>query len=658
MTGNVENLVAMQKVSMGVEALDNQTYEQTVQTAFQNMVATMVLDPQCKKTGISVPDSEVADQLLGSHPAPELVQYFTNRQTGQLYQGFADPRTGGLNMSVVIQYIKSLNDKDKERELASWTLFEYQFKQRLYQSKYFNLLRNGLYVTDAEGKQLNDDQSKYYTISYILKKYSDVPDNSVSVTDQDIQTYYNQHLYEYNQDEESRKIDYVSFLASPTDKDLSDLKANVDSITSSFKRLKTEEDSAFIVAESDDHTYDSRFHKHGKLGLDPVTDSMLSNAEKGSVFGPNKEGNEYKIYKVVSTSQLPDSAKLRLIAIPGTQNGDLTRAKVLADSLKKVLTPENFAELAQKFSQESNSAQKGGDMGWLQQDKVPADIMSAGFFSEKGEVKEIVSQGAYLLILAEDQSPKEKYIKVGIITKKIGPSQETINTVYSEASSFAGKHSTSETFEKDADAMNKRVADLKENDATVAGLQSPKELIRWAYKGKSGEVSNAFDVSGDRYVVAHIMAVLPMGSTPLELVKDAVKQKAIQEKKAQKLIADMKTQMQGAGSMAALGQKTGVQPVKAQRLLFQTYSVPGLGKEDALLGVMSGIKPSTLSQPFAGEQGVFVIEVDSVYSQPNPAGYKMAQQQQEQGLRYRVQNEAFDAMEKKSGFVSHLGKFY
>jgi peptidyl-prolyl cis-trans isomerase D len=651
LNSKIEELVNIQKESREVEALDNQTYNQTVQTAYQDMVANMVLDPQCKKLGISVPDSEMADLLLGSHPSQEVVQYFTDPNTGRLYKELVDPRTGGINMSMVVQYVKQMDEK----RLAGWTLLEYQVKDRQYQAKYFNLLRNGLYVTDAQAKETYENENKYYNISYILKKYSDVADNSITVSDQDIQSYYNEHQYEYNQSEESRKIDYVSFVAAPTDKDLSDLQASVDTIASSFKKSKVEEDSAFIVAESDDHAFDTRYHKHGKLGLDPAADSILCSMEKGKVLGPNKDGGEYKIYKVIDVAQLPDSSKLRIIALPGTKD-DMTKAKALADSLKKVVTAENFAEMAQKYSQDG-SAQKGGDIGWLHEDKVPQDILGAGFFSDKGDIKEIPSQGAYLLVFTEDQSPKEKYVKLGIITKKIGPSTETVDAAYAKASAFSGKHSTTEGFEKDADGLNKRIADLKENDQTVPGITSPKELVRWAYSAKSGDVSNAFDVGDNHYVVAHIMEIRPLGTTPLALVKDDVKQKALQDKKAQKLIADMKTMEQATANIATLGQKAGVQPVKAQRLLFQTYSIPGLGKEDALLGTMAGLKPQTLSQPIEGQLGVYVIQVDSVYLSGTP-NYQMVKEQQQSMFRTRVEYSAFSAMEKKAGLVSHLGKFY
>jgi peptidyl-prolyl cis-trans isomerase D len=650
LNAKVEEMLNIEKISKGTEALDNQTYQQTVQTAYQDLLTNMMLGPQLKKLGISVPDSEVADLMLGSHPAPEIIQYFTDPQTGRILKNFVDPRTGGLNMNIVVQYVKQMN----EQEQATWSLREYLIKQRQLQSKYFDLIKNGLNVTDAEAKQLNDDDNKYYNISYVLEKYSSIPDNGVTVTDQDIQSYYNQHLYEFNQTEETRKIDYVTFFATPTERDLSDLKRKVDSLTTVFKSTKPADDSSLIVEESDEHLYDKNYHKVGTL--DPSIDSIMSHSEKGTVYGPYKENNEWRIAKLLDVQDMPDSVKVAHIII-AADKGDYTKAKIMADSLKKIITPENFAEFAQKYSADQESGQKGGELGWFTEGRLLPEMEKATFFGNKGDIAEVKTQYGYHLMYVEDQSEKAKHLKLGIIIKKIGPGTETVKDVYHQANTFSGNNSTSETFTKAADQMNKRVADLKENEQTVAGLQTPKELIRWAYGAKTGEVSGVFDVGGDKYVVAHLIEVTPMGTSPLALVKDDVKIKALQDKKAQKLMADMKTAEQGVANVTALSQKLGVPEARAQRLVFQTYSIPGLGKEDALLGTMTGLKPQTLSQPIQGTTGVYVIQVDSVFT-PDPSNYRMVQAQQQETMRNGVIQDGFDALERKAGLVSHLGKFY
>src|SRR4029077_20529049 len=104
----------------------------------------------------------------------------------------------------------------------------------------------------------------------------------------------------------------------------------------------------------------------------------------------------------------------------------------------------------------------------------------------------------------------------------------------------------------------------------------------------------------------------------------------------EKLMAEMKSASQGATNIATVGQKTGIQPATAQRLAFMMYGIPGLGQENALLGVMTTLKLNGISQPIEGEQGVYVIQVDSIYVGGN-MDIKAVQQQQVETMRNRVQ---------------------
>lgn len=653
LNNKVEEMIQLEKTAKGAQSLDNATYNNTVQSAYEDMLNKMLLGPQLKKLGIAVTDSELTDLMLGKHPAPEIIQAFTDPNTGQIYKGLQDPRTGGIDMNKVVQYVKQMKT---DQEIAMWTLREDEVREHQISNKYFDLLRNGFFVTDAQAKQDAEDATKQYNISYVLEKYSSVPDNSTTLTDQDLQTWYDAHKYEFYQDQKTTKADYIAFHADPTAKDMSDLQRDVDSIAKAFKNLKPADDSIFIVDKSDNHSFDKKYYKHGDLPSS--IDSIMFNSEIGFVYGPFKENNEYHIAKLLGVADMSDSVKVSHIMFPAEKGGDYTKAKLMADSIKKIATPDNFASLAHQYSQDQESAQKGGDLGWFTQGKLLPKMDKACFAGNKGDIVEIKSPYGYHLLYIEDQSEKSKHEQVGVIIKNIGPSRETIDSVYSLASSFSGKHPTSEMFEKAADNMNKRVADLKENDDKVSGIDNPKELIRWAFQAKQGDVSGVFDVGNNQYVVAHLVQITPKGTAPLDQVKDVVRPMALQYKKAQKLLADMKTAAQGATDIAAVAQKLGVQPQTAMHLTFDTHTIPGLGIEEPVLGVMTGVKPQTLSQPFKGESGVFIIRVDSV-SAPATAldfRYVMAQEQDEQ--RRRIEFDAYDALTKQADLVSHLGKFY
>ncbi|HWY97607.1 MAG TPA: peptidylprolyl isomerase, partial [Bacteroidia bacterium] len=411
--------------------LDEKTVNEIEQSVFAEKVSDLIMGPEEKKLGISVTEDELTDMMLGDHLAPEVLRrYLINPKTGKLYDQVVDPRTGGVNRSIWINFVKNM----KEDQEYDYKLVEEEAKANQLQQKYFALIKNSLSYTDAQAKQEMLDESRYYNISYILKPYKSLPDNSVTVTDQDLQNYYNAHLYDFNQQEESRKIDYVAFLASPTDKDMADLQRSADSLAHTLKTIKPADDSSYIAAESDDHFVDPNYHKEGTLS--PEVDSVMDHAEKGFVYGPFRDMNKIKIAKLLDVAYLPDSVKASQIAIGPAdprKQADWDIAKQTADSIKNMVNKDNFADVAKARSMDESTKDKGGDVGWFAQDAdMLPELVHSCFFNNKGDILELKTQQGYIIIYIADQTEKKKSLHVGEIVKNIVPSPETITTVYGQ----------------------------------------------------------------------------------------------------------------------------------------------------------------------------------------------------------------------------------
>lgn len=203
--------------------------------------------------------------------------------------------------------------------------------------------------------------------------------------------------------------------------------------------------------------------------------------------------------------------------------------------------------------------------------------------------------------------------------------------------------------------MNRRVANIDENENKLEGIQTPKELIRWVYEKKEGDVSDVISAGDNKYVVAHLMQIIKMGTIPLEQVKNEVKAKVIEDKKAEKIMADMKSAL--AGGLSAVAQKAGSSTATAKGLTFESPSIPSLGKEDAVVGTMSALNTGAVSQPIQGQLGVYVIKIDSTYY-TEKTDYRVTQMKVRREMQNRTPGDAYDALVKKAGFVSHIGKYY
>jgi peptidyl-prolyl cis-trans isomerase D len=432
-----------------------------------------------------------------------------------------------------------------------------------------------------------------------------------------------------------------------------------------FKTKTAKEDSSYIAQESDgEQVVISNFTKKNMI----ISDSTVFGAPKGTVYGPYTEGTFVKIYKLEDVKSIADSAKVRHILI-GLQSQRAQKqrtpeaAKRMADSLLVLLKAKqvSFDTLVKTVSDDGGSLNNGGDYGWFDENKGFVDAFkSAGLEGTVGNISVVPTQfGFHIIEVLGVSKTRHNSYKVAQISKLIAPSSETTQEYFKQASDFAGQNQTADLFNKSVETqkLNKRIADnIKENDKTIAGLENPKELIRWIYKSKKGEISPVFEFK-DRFIVANLVSVKERGVAPLEEVKEEAKAKAIRDKKAEAFIAEFNTKAGSAKTAEDIAAKMGLMPEKADNLTFSSYNVAAIGREDALIGTATSMKANTTSKAIKGDNGVFMVCVTSVNEMPLPKDFKAKQKEVEQAAASRVDYELYEALKDKANIEDHRGKF-
>ena len=127
-----------------------------------------------------------------------------------------------------------------------------------------------------------------------------------------------------------------------------------------------------------------------------------------------------------------------------------------------------------------------------------------------------------------------------------------------------------------------------------------------------------------------------------------------QDKKAETFMKEFAAA--GASSIDALAAKLNLAPEKMDGLVFSSYSVAGLGKEDVMCGVASAIKPNTLSKALQGQNAVYVVNVTERKPSTNPYN-KVVQNGINASLSSRVDYEAFEAQKTLANIQDHKAKF-
>lgn len=663
----------------GQQNPDEQQKEQIRQTTWQNLLDKYLLDEgQFKELGILVTDDELAEKMLSDHPDPVMKQVFGNGQ-GAILQNFAlATNPNELDMVRVREYVASLKgDNDQAKmALAQWVMTENAIRKYLLKQKYYNLIKKGLYTTSAQARMEHKADSTLYTIRYVARKYSDLPDSTIAITDADLKAYYDSHLYKFKEKDNKRNIEYVAFDVNPSQADVENTrKRMVDAAAQYEKITKPGEDSSFVM-NNGDGSYNVQKFKEGNYPMG-TTDSTFIKAGKGKVVGPIDVLGTFQIYKVRNFGSVADSGRVRHILISYTGKGRTKeQSKKLADSLVAVIKKGTKMEsLVEKFTddpgslphpeapEEKDRAGNKGDYGWLKDDgRMVPEFTNFALQRNKGEVDVVETTYGYHVMQSIDRS-KTSHMTVEVvgISAKPEPSNMTMDSVYAKASQFALKNNTGDLFNAAVkkDNMNKLIAtDIVLDRNYIQGIQeNQKEIIRWVYKEetKVGSVSEPFNV-GKRYIVCNVTAIKEKGYKPLEDVKAQIEVDVRKQKKAERFIAEMSKAK--AATIEAYAANLKLNVTTANNISFNSPNFFGMGYEGEVVGKLVNMKKGELAGPLKGNMGVYVLVVDDIKQAGELKNPKEKQKMLTGSYIYRVEGEAFEVLKDMAEIEDNRSKFF
>ena len=608
-------------------------------------VSQIILNKEIDKLGLVVSADEADAMVNGNNPDQQIVQYFGDPKTGQVDKA---------KLSAFEQNMRSAKADDPTKQ--QWEMFIKQLSTNKLGQKYVSIATNGLYVNSLDAMDDYSNRNKLANFKYVTLDYASIPDNKVNPTDDDYQSYYDEHKSQFKNKEETRSFDYVSFNAAPSKDDSAAVKASVEKL---IPALKTSTNDSLFVQINADTKAPLAFKKKGALG-DPALDSVMFNNSNGFVYGPYVSNGSYKIAKLVDSKVGPDSVKARHILIQPGASG-IAGAQAKADSLKKLIQSGkgNFADLAKTFSADKGSAEKGGELGFFGRGAMVPQFETAAFAGKKGDLKTVVSQFGVHLIEIEDQKGSSKVVEVAVVDKAITPSSKTQTVAYSAAQKFLGSLSKGnfDAEVKKEGLTKKTAADVNALASSFQGVDNARELVRWAYKADKGDFGDQVYEAGNQYIVPVLTEIKPKGTLPLEAVKKQIESAVRNQVKAKQLIAKLQEAENGASSIDQVAQKAGAKVVPVQNVVFNNPVIPGLSLEYKVVGTIFGSKPNKLSKPIQGEHGVYVFSLDNFIGPAQLANAVREKTQLEQTISQRSQGLIFDALKDKADVKDYRSKF-
>jgi peptidyl-prolyl cis-trans isomerase D len=616
--------------------------------AWNQFIVDIAYKDQFDKVGLTVTDEELVDMVQGNHISPSILQ------------AFSDPSTGRFDKNAVINYLKNLKTLPIEQQ-KSWENFENSLREERIRSKYENMLKLSAYTPKAQAEKEYMAQNTKATLRYLYVPYFSIVDTTIKVTDSELEKYLSAHRSEYK-GTDTRSIEYVTFPVQPAKDDSAALYSEIKELARGLATATN--DSAFASMNSD-------IALPVNMSLANMSDQLkeaIKTFVPGGVYGPYREGNNYFIYKYGGTKlDTVSSARASHILIRAENQSDSAKAaaRVKAEGLlSQIRSGANFEALAATSSADPGSAQRGGDVGYFQNNGAMVKPFEEAVFSASapGLIGKVVeSQFGFHIIKVT--APKSNVLyRVAAIGKTIAPSQSTRDEAYRKADEFANSVKTKEQFDeavkKDKSLVVATANRIPETASNVNAIQNGREIVRWAFKddSKINGVSQVFETE-EQYIVAVLTGKSDQDNVKVDDFRDELTTKVRNQKKSEQIMAKLKG---STGDLETIAKKYGAGALveSATDITLATGFLSSAGFDPIALGKAFGLKAGQKSDVFTGENGVFIMEQINKTDAPKVADFTQYKTQLTQSLESRMSYLVNEAIRENAKIEDRRAKFF
>lgn len=328
-----------------------------------------------------------------------------------------------------------------------------------------------------------------------------------------------------------------------------------------------------------------------------------------------------------------------LIASPKTTPAaEREKAKAKAQELLAIVqkSPDTFADVARKNSEDPGSAPNGGDLDFFARGAMVKPFEDAAFALKKGEISDVIESdfGYHIIKLTDIRAPKQRSfeemkpeleadLKKQQAQKKFSEAAEIFsNSVYEQSDSLKP---VAERLKLDIMTAD-HITRLPPQGATGV-LANPKFLNALFSPDTIEKKSNteAIEVGANQLVSGRIVQYTAARTQPLAEVKDAVRQRWMAERGAEDARKDGIAKLASWKAAPATAQF----PAAVQVSRIQTQQLPtavvnaALHADSSALPVLAGVD--------LGTQGYAIVNVTKVIPRDAPLAAAVQQEHKQYG---------------------------
>jgi peptidyl-prolyl cis-trans isomerase D len=283
----------------------------------------------------------------------------------------------------------------------------------------------------------------------------------------------------------------------------------------------------------------------------------------------------------------PDRVRVRhiLLQTVGKNPDEVKKIRAKADDLlKQIKAGGNFAELAQKFSEDPGTKDKGGEYGWMTRGQTVKNFEAAAFSLQPGQTSDVITtEYGFHILQVEEKSAAglQPFDKVkDQIAAELSKSQvnDRMQNLADQARAQLVK--APQSGEQIANSLGLQFvkADNVQPSGVIPGVGVNKDLSDAIASDGKGQATQVIQVTPARLAIAVVTSVNAQRSPALSEVEASVRAGYITEKSGQLLQQRAKeaaaTLAKDGGDLQALAKSLGLE-VKESDLFTRNGSVGG-----------------------------------------------------------------------------------
>ena len=635
----------------------NFSNSQLVNIVFDQEVRKEILKQEHEKLGLNIEGDQIVDFIRTSG--------YANIPDFQNDEGFFDEYV----FKATVASWKSTNPAQYD----AWLIDEANIINAAKEQMYFNFVNAGVSTSLQEGESTFKFQNDKVSFDYVQLPYSSIADSLVSVSKEEIADYVSDNAKQFKQ-EEARDLRYVFFQEKPSKADEDAVLERITSLLEDREEYSEESKGSITVQGFKNTTDEADFIQRfsdvaGNLEyrtsetLPSVAAAQITALAKGAVYGPYKDGNTYKISKLVDSKKNGSVRSSHiLVAFKGAERAASTverskgEARLRAQEYLRRARSGNeaFADLAREGSDGPTGTQ-GGDLGFVNEG-VMVDAFNDFIFDNRvGRIGLVETEFGFHVVKVE---AKRDVYSIATVALRIEPSETTTNTLFTDATTFEMKVSDAEpksfsTIANEGGYSVRPISQLKVLDENLPGLGAQRNIVRWAFDSdrKVGDISR-FDTA-DGYVIAQMTKKYEEGVQTPEQASARVLP-ILRKKKKAAMLKDR----YGSSDFESLEGQSTANTGSALAMTTRSSVISGIGSEPYIVGKALALDAGQNASFIEGEYGVYALKITEKNEAMSLATYAPFTETIATQRRNRAAANAFFALKEKAEIKDNRSIFY